>query len=281
MAKPPTGTAKKKGPRLSRRFKRVAAATGLSLAAAGTGFGAVFWTASAPVPLTAHETEVAKSLFGLHYKTDDIRKKYVLPFVGGRLAYPSAMVPLSRHRIYFFRPSLREIPDLTLSSGNNFRLFMHEMTHVWQHRGHWAPVCKTYDYTLTPHARFSDFCNEQQATMAADYAQKFLNPESRIALRLIGDGVPRMKGNEDLARVIENKFPQARYSRERIATHRQRVANCIATYKITFNSASQPDDTEKAAIDRCFNDPSDRAAATTDTPAAPRGLPADRPRNPA
>lgn len=276
MTEPDSGNAKKNAPRFSRRFKRAGAAALLATTAAAGGFGAVFWTASAPVPLTVHEADAAKSLFGLHFETGDIRKKYTLPWAGTLMDNRNAMVPLSQHRIYFFTRSLKDVDDLTQSTPGHFRLFMHEMTHIWQHRGNWAPICQTYEYKLTAKSRFTDFCNEQQADIVGNYALAFLNPNSRSAVRQIGDGVPRIEGRENLARVVERRFKQARYSRERIATHYQRVANCITSYKIEFNSKSKPDQEQTATIDRCFNNPADRAAATTDTPPAPPRLPAAR-----
>lgn len=263
----------KKGRRLSKRF-RIAVFGGASAALlAGGAAYTVFGTATGDIPLTPDEQAAAHSLFGPKFHTDDIRKKYVRTWIGNIITYPAAMVPLSRHHIFFFSSSLR-VPDLTHDSGADFNLYMHEMTHVWQHRGHWATICKKYSYTLTDRSRMGDFCNEQQASIVGDYSERFLNPNSRKAVREIGDGTNRFTGQENLMNVVERTFPAARPSRRQMNWRYGNIAQCIASYKVTFNSKSgEPNAADRKVVDNCFSNPADRAAATTDTPAAPPPTP--------
>lgn len=230
----------------------------MTLGVAGGGAALVFGTATGSVPLTQDEVRVAQSLFGPNFRTDNIRKDYVRAWIAKHFTYPAAMVPLSRTRIYFFNESLHT-PDLTKTSGANFDTYMHEMTHIWQHRGHWAPICKTYSYTLNKRSHFGQFCNEQQASMVGDYARLFLNDNSRIAVRMLGDKTSTRKGNEQLIRVVEERFPHARTSRLNIERHRRDVYRCIVSYKVTFNQKSgKPSDEDARVIDHCFADPKDR-----------------------
>lgn len=259
MPQPPSGkdlSSDKKAPGLLRRHLRlIAGGTAATLAAATVGTIAVFGTATGDVPLTQDEAAIAQSLFGPDFRTDNIRKQYVRSWVGGVIQYPGAMVPLSQRHIYFFKPEMRK-PDLTISSGDDFNLYMHEMTHIWQHRGNWAPLCKTYDYTLTARSRFTDFCNEQQASMVGDYAEFFLNPTSPNALRLLGDNTSRREGNENLMRVIEGQFPHARQARLKIEAQNRAVYRCIVRFNVTFNTASgKPTDADQVVITGCFTDP--------------------------
>ena len=244
--------------KLSRRFKIVAASAALAVTTTVGGAALVFGTATGAVPLTPEEVTVAQSLFGPNFRTDDVRKHYVRAWFRDVVQFPSAMVPLSNRHIYFFSSSLN-VPDLTTGSGSAFETYMHEMTHVWQHRGNWAPICRTYDYTLTPRSTFGQFCNEQQASMVGDYARLFLNPNSRIAVRKLGDATSNREGNDNLMRVVERQFPHARQSR---LTHEARfrsIHRCIVSYSVTFNQASgDPSPQDQRVIDHCYADPTNR-----------------------
>ena len=64
--------------------------------------------------------------------------------------------------------------DYSATSFSLQALFIHEMTHVWQHqqgidvktRGTFE---RTYDYTFTPGKCFEDYLIEQQGTIVEDY----------------------------------------------------------------------------------------------------------------
>ncbi len=265
MSDPNGKPARKK---LSRRFKIVAGSAALAVGGVAGGGAIVFGTATGSVPLTPEEVRVAQSLFGPDFRTNDIRKHYVRAWVNDIVQYPSAMVPLSRRHIYFFSPGLKQ-PDLTQSSGTHFETYMHEMTHIWQHRGNWARICKTYEYTLTPQSRFGQFCNEQQASIVGDYARLFLNPGSRNAVRMLGDKTSTREGNDQLMRVVEARFPHAQASRLGVERHRRQVYRCIVSYSVTFNQTSgKPSDTDQRVIDHCFADPQNRTPLPDAPPAA-------------
>lgn len=258
--------------KLSRRFKIVAGSAVLAVGGVVTGGAIVFGTATGATPLTTEEVRVAQSLFGPTFRTDDIRKHYVRAWVNDIVQYPSAMVPLSQRHIYFFSPGLNQ-PDLTASSGSHFETYMHEMTHIWQHRGNWARICNNYQYTLTPKSTFNQFCNEQQASIVGDYARLFLNPNSRTAVRMLGDQTSTREGNDELMRVVEARFPHGRTSRLNIERHRRQVHRCIVSYSVTFNQASgEPSEQDQRVIDHCFADPQNRTPLA-DVPAEPPAEP--------
>lgn len=240
--------------KLSRRFKLVAGGTVAGVAATGAAIIALFGAASGNVPLTKEEAAVAQSLFGPEFRTDDVRKQYVRSWAGGAIQYPAAMVPLSRRHIYFFQPELR-VDDLTMTSDYDFNLYMHEMTHIWQHRGNWAPICRTYDYTLTANARFSQFCNEQQASIIGDYAENFLNPRNVRAIELLSQNTSTREGNEYLMRVVEARFAAARPSRLRIEENNRAVYRCSLRFNTVVQAAAKPEDENRRVIRQCFENP--------------------------
>ncbi len=241
-------------PKLRRRFKWAAGGAAGAVALATAGTFAVFGTATGNAPLTPEEAAVAQSLFGPDFRTDDIRKQYVRSWVGGAIQYPAAVVPLTGRHIYFFEPDLR-VRDLTLSTDYDFKLYMHEMTHIWQHRGNWAPICKTYDYMLTPQSRFKNYCNEQQASIVGDYAEDFLNPRNVNAIRLLRQGSSTRADNEYLMRVVEGQFPQARASRLNIERKNLSAYRCTVRFNAVIQAAAAPADEETAVIQRCLADP--------------------------
>lgn len=259
MSKPDGKPARKK---LSRRFKIAVGSIVLAVGSVAGGIALVFGTATGSVPLTAEEVRTAQSLFGPDFRTNDIRKHYVQAWVRNIVQYPTAMVPLSQRHIYFFSPKLNK-PDLTLATRVDFETYMHEMTHIWQHRGNWAPLCNTYDYKLTPRARFNHFCNEQQARMVGDYSHLFLNPNNRLAVRMLADHTSTRAGNDDLIRVVEQQFPHARKARFDIERHRRQVYRCISSYSVTFNQASGvANSQDQRVITHCFADPQNRLPLT-------------------
>ena len=127
--------------------------------------------------LTVGEIDIAKTVFAdaIDYDTVRLRDENYVPWQGENYA----MAP--NGHIYFGK-SLRGISDWSLEDSNMQGLFIHEMTHVWQHQ-HGVNVLLVgayqqakqflvgdqYDYHLAPGKMFKDFNIEQQGDIIRDY----------------------------------------------------------------------------------------------------------------
>jgi Zn-dependent peptidase ImmA (M78 family) len=76
--------------------------------------------------------------------------------------------------IYFHPDSVVYSDDLSLGDKWTQHLFIHEMTHVWQHQTG-VPVAwrgifeREYEYTLDTSKTLNEYSLEQQAQIVADY----------------------------------------------------------------------------------------------------------------
>ncbi len=114
--------------------------------------------------LTDDECTLAASVFGTSINYGSVRisnRKWAF-------FQPRKVVMAPRGSIQFHPGSTRYCDDFCTSSLDNQGLFIHEMTHVWQHqrginlvlRRH--PFCR-YDYTLKPGWSLARYGIEQQA----------------------------------------------------------------------------------------------------------------------
>lgn len=108
---------------------------------------------------------------------------------------------------------------------------MHEVVHLWQHRGNAAQACTLYEYTLAPDSSFTggEFCVEQQASILGDYAQAFLDPYTAYPerpARMLNEALAAQR-DALLIRVVENTFPHARDARLRVEAQRAEYFACI------------------------------------------------------
>lgn len=201
----------------------------------------------ASAPLTENEALLAKSVFGEAFNTSSIRKHYydgipknsnMTPHTIAGI-YPDA--PDNMHFVSKFEQTAdygRAIPD---KAG----IFMHEMTHVWQHRGNRrdrAAACSIYEYKLKPQSRFADFCIEQQADIIKDYTMRFLVRPVDLNYAVTADYLNRsMTENEKfLVNVVETRFPHARKSRLNVMGLVQKVSACVDKVDLSdsFGTAS-------------------------------------------
>ncbi|WP_119395837.1 hypothetical protein [Salinibius halmophilus] len=122
-------------------------------------------------PLTIGEIEIAKKIFGEDFDIDSVRiyrKKYVIFQNKDTLIAPNG-------NIYVHPDSVKFSEDY--SSSNYIGLFVHEMTHVWQHQNGVdlrSPIrfvrSRNYDYLpLDDSKKFSDYNIEQQGDIVRDY----------------------------------------------------------------------------------------------------------------
>jgi type VI secretion system secreted protein VgrG len=131
--------------------------------------------------LTPGEVALARSVFGdsIDYDKVRINDRSYLPF--GLQPDNQAMTP--NGHMYFDPAGTLYRDDFSKADIGKQALFIHEMTHVWQHqhgvhveadalkglvesRGDYA---EQYKYQLEPNKKFSDYNIEQQGDIARDY----------------------------------------------------------------------------------------------------------------
>lgn len=179
--------------------------------------------AEASAPLTTGESTIVHAVFGQDFRTDNITKYFHrgLPTFtrddaqGG--LHTAAYVRLGNTTDIHFVERDRQAQDYSRipDHGNRLGTFMHEMTHIWQHRNGQVTDCNVYDYTLSASSHFNRFCNEQQGNIISDYVQRFLQPDSESAyFSRTNYGERYSAYDTQLARVVEEQFPQARLARE-------------------------------------------------------------------
>lgn len=176
---------------------------------------AAYSSATAPRPvavtgLSPAESQLLQGLFGEGFDTAAIRKNYYSAEKDKVLA---TVTEGERNNIDFWGEETHA-PDYAHSNGyagglSHMEIFTHEATHLWQHRNGGGDFCKVYEYTLAAGAGFDDFCNEQQASIVADYVRRFIQP----AVTPHATFYHLKESDLLLARVVEDKFPAARQSR--------------------------------------------------------------------
>jgi hypothetical protein len=120
--------------------------------------------------LTAAETRLAESVFGRAIDYDSVR------IANSKFAFfqPKRVVMAPRGHIHFHPKGDLYCGDFCGADLNAQGLFIHEMTHVWQHqaginlllRRH--PFCR-YDYTLKPGWPLTRYGIEQQAEIVRHF----------------------------------------------------------------------------------------------------------------
>jgi hypothetical protein len=115
-------------------------------------------------PLTAAERDLAASVFGdaIDYEPVRVHRRKWWPFQTRQIA----MAPDGH--LWFHPQGSLWCEDFACAGRAAQGLFIHEMTHVWQHqRGVWLPAARhpfcRYDYSLKPGWRLERYGIEQQA----------------------------------------------------------------------------------------------------------------------
>lgn len=118
-------------------------------------------------PLTQAETALAASVFGGAIDYAPVR------IAARKWAFfqPRHMAMAPRGTIHFHPRGTLYCDDFGLAPPDAQGLFIHEMTHVWQHqRGIYLPLARhpfcRYAYTLVPGRPFDRYGIEQQAEIA-------------------------------------------------------------------------------------------------------------------
>jgi hypothetical protein len=115
-------------------------------------------------PLTPGETDLARSMFGESVDYAPVR------IVLGKWAFfqPKDVVMSPRGSIHFHPHGTAYRDDFSHADLGTQGLFIHEMTHVWQHQsGIFLPLQRVpwarYDYAVKPGWRLKQYGLEQQA----------------------------------------------------------------------------------------------------------------------
>jgi len=115
-------------------------------------------------PLTPGETDLARSMFGDAVDYAPVR------IVLGKWAFfqPRDVVMSPRGRIHFHPHGTAYCDDFSQAGINAQGLFIHEMTHIWQHQsGIFLPLRRVpwarYDYAVKPGWVLKRYGLEQQA----------------------------------------------------------------------------------------------------------------------
>lgn len=216
--------------------REIFAAATLMLAAAGAYISGTFnplartdqQRTATTLPVTPGESALLKAIFGSSFSTADLRKNYIdYSAQDGAwrtrnettLAYVSAR---DKNDIYFLSPDDQKRDySRTQEMDGSPHTFIHEAVHIWQNRtGSRAKHCKTYSYTLTSRSQFSDFCDEQQAEMVADYAVLFLDKNS------VSLAMSDLEEYGQLLRVVETQFPAAKDLRLKLMARVEAQIDC-------------------------------------------------------
>ena len=158
--------------------------------------------------LTPGETQMVRQVFGSELNPSKLRKHFraendithcVAPGAGGMVLPPFS-------HIDFYGPKLWS-QDYSRDSEYKFGFFMHEATHTWQGQNldFSLRAFGVYSYALDAQSNWRDFGIEQQADIIEDYSKRWLYPRNAHMHHTRQDAL--------LARVVENRFPEARQSR--------------------------------------------------------------------
>lgn len=174
-------------------------------------------------PLTAGEISFIKSIFGNEVKTDCIRKHFTFK------SHATACAgTFNASTVQFYTSELFSLDYSQTKDIFKYGVFIHEMTHVWQHNHPLRKVLHDirhpslkHDYKLTERSRFDSFGTEQQGYIIEDYARNFLFQGKGHFV--VGDKYfPSLTHEFNdkslqklslLQKVVEDRFPEARKTR--------------------------------------------------------------------
>lgn len=165
--------------------------------------------------LTPGERQAVEQIFGDQIDASKIRKHFK---ENGHWTHvmrgkAGTVMPFTSH-IDFFGDHIRSA-DYSAGDAHRFGFFLHEVTHVWQGQNfdYSMKNFRIYEFTLKPDSKFSDFGIEQQGEIIEAYAKAWHHPEGRKA--------PKTEADALLKKVVEEKFPQAKVTREKMDREEQ------------------------------------------------------------
>lgn len=167
------------------------------------------------VPLTKGEADFAHGIFGDEINTDIIRKILLLM----KSQDGTAAAVAGTRAIMFYEPENYSDDFSKEEYPWKVEVFAHELTHIWQHQNGLKYTPKGfksnfYNYDLNSSSLFTEYYNEQQASIVQEYALRFLMSDM-MDLNCLNDDVL-------LQKIVEDQFPQARITR--LAVEAKRAA---------------------------------------------------------
>lgn len=175
--------------------------------------------------LTSEETQLVNDLYGDRVDAGKIRKhlkgeKHITHVYHGKVG---TVPPPTSHIDFFGRDSWSKNYALE-DDPVKFGRFVHETEHVDQNQNReWRVKTFLYGFALDEKARFDDFSIEQRGEIVQAYAVYYFHAshaESEHCTATTADG--KKTFYENLKRVVEEKFPQAKITRERIESGAQK-----------------------------------------------------------
>lgn len=162
------------------------------------------------------ERQVAAMIFGDELDTSEMWLHFDPYTIVNRDGTHTAGMVFGPDEIFFFLRKNHSENYSRMQHEDVFGVFMHELAHNWQIQTEYQYTNEdfnnngnAYNYPLDPDRwSFGDYGTEQQASLIGDYARLFLH-HGRCPR-----GLPERPGaEEDLQRVVERRFPQARQTR--------------------------------------------------------------------
>lgn len=194
--------------RLAKAFTKAVLGTALVVTVGYAGF--IETAYSGGEKLTPGERQAVEQIFGDQVDATKIRKHFKdashwTHFMKGK---QGTVMPFT-HQVDFFGDNIKSA-DYSAEGPYKFGFFLHEMTHIWQGTNIKYPLKNfgQYEFTLTRDSKFSDFGLEQQGEIIEAYAKAWHHPQGRK--------VAKTEADEFLKKVVEEKFPQAKVTRENL-----------------------------------------------------------------
>lgn len=187
--------------------------------------------------LSTGEAALVQSVFGSDFDTRSIRKRYsnnetACGETGNAQTAYVACVRRSSPTITFATASdfMDDYSRDGSISGSRTSTFMHEVTHIWQHRTA-APnggACTSYDLPpkdiMNTAMTFDQYCTERQGQLVGTYAAFYLRPSQMSQTDLTTEGGRYF---DRIRQIVEAKFPRARGAREAMQRRAQQHLSCF------------------------------------------------------
>lgn len=195
--------------------------------------------------LSTGEAALVQAVFGADFDTNNIRKRYsnnetACGETGNADTAFVACVRRSSPTITF-AASADFMDDYSRDgsmSGSRISTFMHEVTHIWQHRteARNGGQCTSYDLPqadiMNKALTFDDYCSERQGQLIGNYAAFYLRPSQIGAISL---REPEGQYFDRIRQIVEAKFPRAIAARQMM---QRRAQQHFACFNAAANNAS-------------------------------------------
>lgn len=191
--------------------------------------------------LSRGEAALVQSVFGEDFNTTNIRKRYSNneTACGETNSADTAFVACVRRSspTITFAASSEFMDDYSRDgsmSGGRTLTFMHEATHIWQHRTGAVNggQCDSYDLqptdVMNTALTFDNYCSERQGQLVGIYAAFFLRPSQINQTDLTSEAGRYF---DRIRQIVEAKFPRA-------ATVRAQMQTRAASHLSCFNAAA-------------------------------------------